>query len=82
MNCECQVVCEGCENNERDSDSNTRARYTSVAFYHHTDNEVDGEVQGAPSRLCKCGMDVWRLQRVHEQGGDDECRLNERWLYG
>lgn len=27
----------------------------SITFYHHTDSEVDGEVQGAPSRLCRYG---------------------------
>ena len=55
MNCKCEVVCEGCENNERDSDSNTRARYKSVAFYHHTDSEVDGEVQGRPRDCANVG---------------------------
>lgn len=54
-NCECQMIGEGCENNERDSDSSIRVRDMPVAFYHHTGNEVDGEVQEASSRLCKCG---------------------------
>ena len=50
-----EIEREGCENNERYSDSNTRVRDVSVTFYHHTDNGVDGEVQGMPSQLCKCG---------------------------
>ena len=54
-NCEYRMMHEGCKNNERDSDSNTRVRDLSITFYHHKVNKVDGEVQGTPSRLCKYG---------------------------
>lgn len=44
-NCECQVMCKGCENNERYSYSRL-VREISFTFYHRTDNNVDEEVQG------------------------------------
>lgn len=36
-NCECQMMRKGCENNEKDSDSDTRVRDLSATFFHLTE---------------------------------------------
>lgn len=49
-----------------------------VTFYHHTDNDVDGEVQGVHGDDENVKVDVRRLQQFQKQVGDEGCRLGER----
>lgn len=69
-NCECQIMHEGCENNERDSYSN--ARETCQSPSTTADNKFDGEVQGGPGDYANVGMDARRLQRFRKQVRDEK----------
>jgi len=42
-------------------------RDVSVTFYHHTDNQVDGEVQGVHGGDANVEMNVRRLQQFRKQ---------------
>ena len=75
------MMCEGCENNERYSYSKL-VREMSFTFYHHTDDNVDEEVQGVHGDDANVEMDVRRLRQFRKQVGDEGCRLSERWFYG
>jgi len=48
---------------------------------HSPSTTTDGEVQSELHRLRECGGECSPIAADPKAGGDEGCRLNERWFY-